>query len=364
MEQKHREDFLFKIDQVRKIMGLTGCDAVLVSMQSNFAWLTGGRGFIGLASERACAVVLITHGKVFLVVSNIEKQRLVEEELGSLAQEFSIEVYPWHEEAAEKRIVHGIVGSGRMETDASLQKEFSALRRQLTDSELEKYRWLGQRTSAVVEDACCRIRPGITEFEAAGWLSCELWKAGIEPITNLIAFDDRVYQYRHPLPGENTLHKYAMLAVCTRKWGLVVSLSRFVHFGRIPAELKEKHKAVTDVDACLINNTRPGNRVDGIFREALKVYSEMGYAGEWEFHHQGGLTGYMAREYRATAESNEIVREKQAFAWNPSISGTKSEDTILVLEQGNEVITHTGNYPYLQVESGGKAILRPDILIL
>lgn len=359
-----KKDFLYKIDSIRKLMNNAGCSAVLISSQSNFTWLTGGRSFIGLASDAACAAILVTVGGTFLIVNNIEKQRFIEEELSHLDEEIQVEVFPWYSDAKKSEIIRNIVGVGSLETDISLHKEFSFLRRQLTDYEIENYRWLGQKTAAIVEKICYQLRPGISEYEVSGLLSSELWRVGIEPITNLISFDDRVYKYRHPLPTENILKKYAMLAVCTRRGGLVISLSRFVHFGTISWELKEKHKAVTSVDTCMINSTRPGVQVGDIFDKAINVYAETGYGEEWKLHHQGGPTGYLAREYRVVTESNEIVKSKQAFAWNPSITGIKSEDTILVLEEGNEILTHSGGYSYTKSEFDGKTILRPSILEL
>ncbi|CCQ98122.1 hypothetical protein CULT_80015 [[Clostridium] ultunense Esp] len=79
--------------------------------------------------------------------------------------------------------------------------------------------------------------------------------------------------------------------------------------------------------------------------------------------HQGGATGYASREYFATPASEEVVHLHQAFAWNPAILGLKSEDTILVGEKENEVLTHTGSWVYLEMEQDGKRYLRPDILV-
>jgi antitoxin VapB len=56
------------------------------------------------------------------------------------------------------------------------------------------------------------------------------------------------------------------------------------------------------------------------------------------------------------------IQLNQAIAWNPSITGTKSEDTILVREKGVEVLTPTPHWPMLKVNYGGKTYLRPNIL--
>jgi hypothetical protein len=60
----------------------------------------------------------------------------------------------------------------------------------------------------------------------------------------------------------------------------------------------------------------------------------------------------------------ERVAKGQVYAWNPSIRGTKSEDTILVSDTGNEILTVIPNWPVVTVQSEGQTFLRPAILEL
>jgi hypothetical protein len=94
----------------------------------------------------------------------------------------------------------------------------------------------------------------------------------------------------------------------------------------------------------------------------MATYARVGFADEWRLHHQGGPAGYEPREYLATPDSAEVVAEGQVYAWNPSIAGTKSEDTILVGQDGNEVLTAIQGWPMLPVIVGGQELLRPAIL--
>jgi hypothetical protein len=55
--------------------------------------------------------------------------------------------------------------------------------------------------------------------------------------------------------------------------------------------------------------------------------------------------------------------ENQPFAWNPSITGTKSEDTILATSTGPEIITPARDWPMVSVEGDDGAWQRPDILV-
>ena len=95
----------------------------------------------------------------------------------------------------------------------------------------------------------------------------------------------------------------------------------------------------------LLDATREGARGRELFDIAARAYDEAGFAGEERRHHQGGAIGYRSREWVAHPASEEVVHARQAFAWNPSITGTKVEDTALLTENGCELITSTPTWP-------------------
>jgi antitoxin VapB len=94
----------------------------------------------------------------------------------------------------------------------------------------------------------------------------------------------------------------------------------------------------------------------------MAAYAETGFPGEWQLHRQGGPAGYEPREYVATPDSADTVSVGQVYAWNPSITGTKSEDTILVGRKANQVLTTMKDWPVLPATVGGQEIARPAIL--
>jgi hypothetical protein len=75
------------------------------------------------------------------------------------------------------------------------------------------------------------------------------------------------------------------------------------------------------------------------FEDCQRFYAEVGFRDEWKLHHQGGMTGYASREVIATQATPQEIRIGQAFAWNPSITGAKAEDTFVLTDSGPEVIT-------------------------
>jgi antitoxin VapB len=143
----------------------------------------------------------------------------------------------------------------------------------------------------------------------------------------------------------------------------VVSLTRLVHFGPLSQELVDKHRAVCTVDACFNLETQPGAKVSDIFQTAVDTYAATGFPQEWQLHHQGGGTGYGSRTFLGGFDCPEVVQEGQAFAWNPSITGTKSEDTILAKTGGLEFLSNPVDWPLIEVEWKGQKLQRADILV-
>lgn len=340
-------------------------DALLIQRVTNFAWLTcGGASYINTADEAGVASLLITPQSRFLITNNIEAPRFrLEEELEEQGWEFKVS--PWYETSD---IVTTLTNDLRLGTDGlhargrDLSSELFRLRANLLPVEQERFLDLSRGCALAMESAIHSVKPGMTEFEIAAILGQETQRREILPIVNLIATDERIFSFRHPLPTEKKLERYAMLVLCGRKQGLVASLTRLVHFGTLPEELRRKSEALAKVDAVFIDATRPGQSLKDIFRRAQEEYAEVGYPDEWQLHHQGGPAGYAPREAIATANEDWVVRAGQAFAWNPSITGSKSEDTILVKEEGFENMTEIDDWPEINVEVDGKTISRPAIL--
>jgi len=135
-----------------------------------------------------------------------------------------------------------------------------------------------------------------------------------------------------------------------------------VHFGTLSNEVRHKAEAVARIDAEMIAATRPGNTLGDVFNRAQSAYAAAGFPDEWRLHHQGGSAGYAPREITATPTTIEPILVGQAFAWNPSITGVKSEDTILVGEESNEIITEMADWPTIDIQVGGQILKRPAIL--
>ena len=58
----------------------------------------------------------------------------------------------------------------------------------------------------------------------------------------------------------------------------------------------------------------------------------------------------------------ERVQKQQAFAWNPSITGTKVEETCIAFADRCEIITASPDWPSIAVEIDEQRYDLPDVL--
>ena len=359
-------EFNEKQNRIQKFIYDHQLDALLLQRVGSFAWATcGASSYVNTAATDGASSLLITPSARYVITNSIEAPRIEQEEkLGE--QGWQLRVTPWYQ---ANTTIADLTGGLKLGADGSafpgatnLAPEIARLRANLTPEESERFRILGRICAEAMNSAIRSVCPGQTEYEIAAILGRETQARGAQPTVNLIATDERIFKYRHPLPTDKKLDKYAMLVLCGRKWGLVCSITRLVHFGKLPDEIRRKMEACARVDATFIVATRPGKSQSEIFQQAVQVYAETGFAIEWQLHHQGGPAGYEPREWTATPTVSDTVILGQAYAWNPSITGTKSEDTMLVGANENEVITTTAELPQIQIDVNGKSITRPAIL--
>jgi len=382
---KNLELFNIRVALIKSFLNINNYEGILLSRTDNFAMATGGkRNYIWKYTDIGANSLLIDkNGKIYYVGNNIEEPRIVEEEL----EDFPCEKisFLWFEDTPSDvvRKYFSIKDETKwVSDDGSLGKnvnnELAIIRALLTETELEKYKELGRMASEAMVSTLKEIKQGDTEIDISARLIYEGHKRGCLVPVSLIASDERIEKYRHPLPTETSLllkkeskriKNIVMVVGCFLKEGLVVSLTRFKQVGKISQELKSAFERICAVDALMQEATVPGKTLGDVFEKCIEAYKQMGFPeNEWYNHHQGGATGYAGRTckgkpgeefpvldtYYPSLLKNELgnnIPFGTAFAWNPSAKGVKSEDTFILYPNGiKEIVTLTEEIQFVDLE--------------
>jgi Xaa-Pro dipeptidase len=339
---------------------------VLIRRNENVAWITGGAVELRVLTpgETGVASILVTaEGRRYYFTTENEAPRLHDEEFGAL--DFEPVLFPWYADEtadAAAKLAGGPLGSdtpGPSFTPVNLYP----LRAALSDPEIERYRWLGAESAAATVESLHQVEPGLSEYDLEAITAANLLRRGIMPSVYLYAVDDRILKYKHAVARGKRLKQYGMLNLCSRKWGLCISITRFIHFGELPAELAARFQSAAQVNAALLDASRVGATSAELFQVAQSAYAVEGFPGEEKFHHQGGPTGYGEREWVATPKGTEVVVNNQAFAWNPSIRGGKAEDTVLLRDGKIEWLTATPELPIIEATANGTVYPAAGVLV-
>lgn len=360
-----------KLDRVAALLDRNGASALALSRHGNIAWITGGQveARVAQGSETAvCQLVLTRDGRKYYLAPNNEAARLADEEFAGLASArlgYEPVIYPWHEGPGDR--LRALAGGGALCADTVIPDaktvDLMGLRSSLLPGEMERLRILGRETAAATVEVLKDLTPGTTEQDMAGRVSEALWKRGIAPTVLLMGTDERIFKYKHAVARAGVLDRYGMLNLCARRWGLVVSITRFVHFGAPDAELVKAFEAAARIHAALLHATQDRAASSEIFAVARRTYAEAGAADEIEKHHQGGACGYAERDWVIKPQGTERVTAPQAFAYNPSLRGAKAEDTVVLADGKIEVVTTTPELPVLECVVDGISYRSAGLLV-
>lgn len=331
-----------------------------------FSWITGGgNSAVILTTETGIAEVVVTAEKALVLTNEIEAARLREEEIPS---GFEIVSSRWQSPERLDEIAREIAGPGPVFSDRpapgerALPAEYRRMKRRMEPEEIDRYRLLGLNAAQAMTEALGQARPDWRECELAAEGARSLWRRGIHPTLVLVAGEQRAEKHRHPFPTAAPVGARAMMVFCGRREGLYANLTRFVSFRDPTPEERRRMRIVAEIESVALGSSRPGLTLEDCYHALHKTYVSLGLESEIDRQHFGGLTGYLSREAFARpsmAEDPVILEEGQALAWNPTLPGSKIEDTILIGSSGPEILTADPDWPTFQLDGR----LRPEVWI-
>jgi len=365
--QQIQADALARQDRVLAFLDRQDLDALVIGRQDNFAWITaGGDSRVVTTSEMGTAYIVLTKDRKWLVSHSMDGQRFVDEQ--TQGQGYDLTTLFWHQGSPEARILELVRGM-RVGADFPLPgarqcgAEIIDLHYPLSDLDLTRCRWLGQTANRILSEVAHDLQPGASEQEIATRLMHNYAEEGLTIDVLIVGFDDRIRRYRHPIPTGNTLQRYALLHPAARRWGLHVNVTRLVHFGEPPSQIKRAIDAVDTVGGHVVGMLAPNVAFADILTKEIHLYRKLGYSGEWMNHFQGGITGYtLADPTRCTKPEARLV-ERQAYDYFITVTGAKFEELTLLTEDGPEIASLGPGWPTRTVPTENCDIVIPAVLI-
>lgn len=354
-----------KVEKLRKWMAVNDYDGIILGRRDNYTWISdGAKNHVTSNTETGVAYYVIEPDHIWLFADSSDLPRMSKEQNPLGAEPVLV---PWYmsmeerlkETAQGKKYVSdtGIAGT------ANVQEELVDLRMQLSEEEVDRYREVGAACAQIVEKICKEARPGQTEEEIADRVKCSCIEQGISPDCVLVGADERMLDFRHPMPTNKEIKKSLMVVLGGEKYGLYISMTRIVYFDEIPEEIYERYQKTQYVFACMQQMMHEGMEYSEYFANVQKLYDDAGYEGEWKMHHQGGPTGYGCREFVVIPGLDKKIHTGQAYAWNPTIQGTKCEETTYLTDEKVEIFTRTKDWPCTIVRTPYGEISVADILL-
>jgi Xaa-Pro aminopeptidase len=348
--QREREVAL-KLERLRALLGETR--VVRLRRSDWFSWATaGGSNVVLLSSETGIAEIFVSAESAWVLTDEIEARRMSDEEL---TKNFEIHAVPWSNADQREELVRSLSRGREVLSDrpyggeSLLPQEILALKLELADSEIERYRTVGKLAAEAMTEVLSAAQCDWSEHELAGAGAAALWSRGLHPALTLAAGERRLPLYRHPTAGNSKLGRVAMLVFCARGNGLFANLTRFVAFAPLAQNIVASHASVAEIEAEALEQSQVGNSLAQVYETLARAYRDHGHERAIREHHQGGLTGYQAREVVATSATRQSLRQRMAVAWNPSVTGAKIEDTFLVTANGLDPLTFDPNWPHRHV---------------
>jgi Xaa-Pro aminopeptidase len=359
------EDIDRKQERIAAFLARKKYDGLLIRQAANFSWFTSGAICPRDASGESAAAVFVTPEARVVLADNVGSPILFDRQLWGMG--FQLKQRPWHEGRAgliEDLCRGRSVACDLPQPGGTVEAaEIAALRVPLTALECERLRKLGAIAAHAVEATARHIEPGQTEAEIAGQLSNRLIRHEVQPLCLRAIADGRGRAYRQWQFGDNVLKRWCIISATASRWGLCCSASRTVVFGSPPQDMVVPFQQAGMLQATGMFFSQSGWQLGTVWQKVKRIYEKQGIADEWQFADQAEVVGYLASEVPLYPTSEFTLLPRMPIHWHPSVGPAQVGDTVLVTDEGAEIITPATDWPTLSVAVKGKPISLPDMLV-
>ena len=360
-----RADIELKQGRIAAFLQETSCDGLLVLTPDNFAWLSAGGAARGILDPDAMPALYFTHDARWLICSNVDSQRLFDEEIDGLG--FQLKEWPCHLERAQ--LLADLCQGRTVACDTPigscklLVPQLQFMRRTLTDYEIACHRTLGQTLSHALEATGRTLSAGESEREIAGQLSHRLLHRGVQPVLIAVTADGRGRTYRQASYTSTPITKTCMMTVTARKFGLCARASRAISFGQPDANFRRDYDNACKISATYVAGSWPDSVPRQILLTGQRIYQLTGVEHEFFLAPQGHLIGHAPVELSMSLQDEQLLQARTAITWCVAVGAAVSCDTFLISEEGPRALTAAENWPLKRIRIQGAEFVRPDVLI-
>jgi Xaa-Pro aminopeptidase len=359
------EDVDRKQAQVAELLVRKRYDALLIRQPCNFAWFTSGADIPRYDGNEPSAALFITPDARVVVTNNVASGQLFDRQLGGLG--FQLKQRPWHE--GRIGLLDDLCRGRNVACDTAqvgTTDESSAvarLRLPLTALECERLRKLGAIAAHAVEATARHIETGQTEADIAGQLANRLIRHEVLPLRLRAVADGRGATYRHWNFGNQPMHRWCFLSATVSRWGLCCAVTRSIVFGSPPDELLVAFQQAGMLEATGVFFSQAGWPLSTVWQKIHRIYEKQGIGEEWQVADQADVLGFRPSEVQLVPSSEFTLSPRMPVHWHPSVGPAQMGDTILVTDEGFELVTPATDWPTLFVSVKGKPVHLPDVLL-
>jgi Xaa-Pro aminopeptidase len=234
---------------------------------------------------------------------------------------------------AELAPVTGIVEGLRMVKDAG---------------EIELIRASVNTNSRALEKALKRLKPGIAEAEFAAEIDYQSRKLGAEApaFDTIVAAGERA-ALPHAQPGAaKILAGMLLIDMGAFQDGYASDMTRMVYLGSAPPKYKRAYRAVLEAQIAAIDTVKAGAKTSAVDKAARLVLRGHGLDREFVHSTGHGLGLEIHEAPRLGRKDKTKLEAGMAITIEPGIymdgwGGIRIEDTVLVTQNGCEILTPT-----------------------